>query len=72
MMPPVTGSSAVDFAPPHVDKDPTALPLARNKELLDGCNDAMSFVSRVITTSIINWDAHKRVVFASTLGSYIQ
>lgn len=72
MIPPVTGSSDVDFAPPHVDKDPTPLPLARNRELLDGYNDAILSIPRVTWTNIVNWDAHKRVVFAAPSGSYIQ
>lgn len=72
MMPPVAGSSAVDFAPPHIDKDPSPLPLIRNKELLDGYNDATLSIPRVTWTNIVNWDVHKRVVFATTSGSYIQ
>ncbi len=62
----------VDIVPLRVAKDPRQIPLARKKELLDGYNDAMLSVPGVTSTNITYWDGHKRTVFASTLGSYIE
>lgn len=62
----------VDIVPLHVVKDPRQIPLARKKELLDGYNDAMLSAPGVTSTNITYSDGHKRTVFASTLGSYIE
>jgi len=53
-------------------RDPRAIPLAAKKELLDRYNEAMWSAAGVTSTNITYWDAHKRVVFASSEGSYIE
>ncbi|MBI2913129.1 MAG: TldD/PmbA family protein [Chloroflexi bacterium] len=63
---------AVDVVPLEVAKDPRAIPLAAKKELLDRYNETMWSVPGVTSTNITYWDAHKRVVFASSEGSYIE
>ncbi|MDO8615431.1 MAG: TldD/PmbA family protein [Dehalococcoidia bacterium] len=61
-----------DIVPLYVRRDPRAIPLARKKELLDGYNDLMLSTAGVTSTNIVYSDAHKRVVFASSEGSYIE
>jgi TldD protein len=63
---------AVDSVPPRVVKDPRTIPLAVKKELLDGYNEAMLATPGVTSTNIVYWDGHKRVVFASSEGAYIE
>lgn len=62
----------VDSVPLHVRKDPRRIPLAKKKALLDRYNETMLSVPGVTSTNITYWDAHKRVVFASSEGSYIE
>jgi TldD protein len=62
----------VDTVPLHVVKDPRAVPLATKKEILDRYNETMLSVEGVTSTNIVYWDGHKRVVFASSEGSYIE
>jgi TldD protein len=62
----------VESVPLHVEKDPRPVPLAAKKELLDRYNDTMLSVPGVTSTNITYWDGHKRVVFASSEGSYIE
>jgi len=62
----------VDVVPLYVKKDPRGVPLARKKELLDRYNEIMLSVPGVTSTNITYWDAHKRIVFASSEGSYIE
>src|SRR5437867_2104657 len=61
-----------DIVPLHLLKDPREVPLARKKELLDRYNDTMLSVEGVTSTNITYWDGHKRTVFASSEGSYIE
>jgi len=63
---------AVDVVPLAVVKDPRSVPLAAKVELLDGYNETMWSVPGVTSTNVTYWDAHKRVVFASSEGSYIE
>ncbi len=63
---------AVDIVPLAVKKDPRSVPLAAKKELLDRYNETMWSVPGVTSTNITYWDGHKRVVFASSEGSYIE
>ncbi len=62
----------VDSVPLEVKKDPRAIPLASKKELLDRYNETMLSVDGVTSTNITYSDGHKRVVFASGEGSYIE
>lgn len=62
----------VDVVPLHLLKDPRQVSLARKKELLDGYNDTMLSVAGVTSTNITYWDSHKKVIFASSEGSYIE
>jgi TldD protein len=62
----------VDSVPLHVVKDPRAVSLAAKKEMLDRYNETMLSVEGVTSTNIVYWDGHKRVVFASSEGSYIE
>ncbi len=62
----------VDSVRLKVKKDPRAIPLATKKEMLDRYNEKMLSVQGVTSTNIMYYDGHKRVVFASSEGSYIE
>ncbi len=62
----------VDVVPLHVVNDPRQVSLARKKALLDGYNDTMLSVAGVTSTNITYSDGHKKVIFASSEGSYIE
>lgn len=62
----------VDSVPLVVKKDPRTIPLAAKKEMLDRYNETMLSVDGVTSTNITYSDGHKRVVFASSEGSYIE
>jgi len=62
----------VDIVPPLVVKDPSAVPLARKKVILDEYNDVIWGIPKIQTSTIMYADRHKKVVFASTEGSYIE
>jgi len=62
----------VEMVPLEMGKDPRTIPLASKKELLDRYNETMLSVPGVTSTNIVYWDGHKRVVFASSEGSYIE
>jgi len=62
----------VDVVPLHVVNDPRQVSLARKKALLDGYNDTMLSVAAVTSTNITYSDGHKKVIFASSEGSYIE
>ncbi len=62
----------VDSVPLEVKKDPRTIPLAAKKEMLDRYNETMLSVDGVTSTNITYSDGHKRVVFASSEGSYIE
>jgi TldD protein len=53
-------------------KDPRTVPLASKKEMLDRYNETMLAVDGVTSTNIVYSDGHKRVVFASSEGSFIE
>jgi TldD protein len=61
-----------DSVPLDLKKDPRTVPLAAKKELLDRYNEAMLSVDGVTSTNIMYSDGHKRVVFASSEGSFIE
>jgi predicted Zn-dependent protease len=62
----------VDDVPLELKKDPRTVPLAAKKELLDKYNETMLSVDGVTSTNLTYSDGHKRVVFASSEGSFIE
>ena len=64
--------SIVDIVGPQLDKDPRSLTLAQKKDLMDQYNGIMWEVEGIQTTLIGYGDGRKRVVFASSEGSYIE
>jgi len=62
----------VDSVPPELNKDPRTVPLAAKKDLLDKYNETMLSIDGVTSTNITYSDGHKRVVFASSEGSFIE
>ncbi len=62
----------VAIVPLEVGRDPRQVPLSRKKELLDGYNELIWSTPGVSSSNIFYSDAHKRVVFASSEGSYVQ
>ena len=62
----------IDVVSPNITIDPRTVTLARKKEIFDGYNARMLSVDGVTSTNIVYGDAHKRVTFASSEGSYIE
>ena len=62
----------VDTVEPEVKKDPSAIPLARKKQILDEYNGVIWSVPKIQTSTIMYSDRRKKVVFASSEGSYIE
>jgi TldD protein len=62
----------VDIVPPEVKKDPSVVPLAQKKGILDEYNDVIWSIPKVQTSIIGYSDRYKKVNFASTEGSYIE
>ena len=62
----------VDIVPPEVRKDPSAVPLAEKKRILDEYNDIIWSTPKIQTSVIGYADKRKKVVFASSEGSYIE
>src|SRR6266542_4310225 len=62
----------VDSVRLEVKRDPRAIALATKKEMFDRYNETMLSVDGVTSTNITYSDGHKRVVFASSEGSYIE
>jgi TldD protein len=58
--------------PPHVKKDPAAIPLAQKKALLDRYNEIIWSVPRIQTSTIGYGDGRKKVIFANSEGTYIE
>ena len=61
-----------DTVPLELKNDPRTVPLAVKKKMLDRYNETMLSVDGVTSTNITYSDAHKRVLFASSEGSYIE
>ena len=61
----------VAIVPPEVKKDPSVVPLAQKKGILDEYNDVIWSIPKIQTSIIGYSDRHKKVTFASTEGSYI-
>jgi len=62
----------VDMVPDGIDKNPVTIPLAEKKELLDEYNALIWHTPRLQTSIISYGDGHKKVIFANSLGSYIE
>jgi TldD protein len=62
----------VDTVPLRLVKDPREISLAAKKEIMDRYNGIMLSVPGVTSTNIVYRDEHKRVVFASSEGAYIE
>jgi TldD protein len=62
----------IDSVPLMLKKDPRTVPLATKKEMLDRYNETMLAVDGVTSTNIVYADGHKRVTFASSVGSFIE
>ncbi|TMF04717.1 MAG: TldD/PmbA family protein [Chloroflexi bacterium] len=61
-----------DTVPLELKNDPRTVPLAVKKKMLDRYNETILSVDGVTSTNITYSDAHKRVLFASSEGSYIE
>ncbi|GAI78370.1 unnamed protein product, partial [marine sediment metagenome] len=62
----------VDIVPAEIDKNPVIMPLAEKKQLLDEYNDVIWHTPK-LQTSLINYgDSHKKTIFISSSGSYIE
>ncbi len=67
-----TVEPVVDTVLTETDKNPVTMPLAEKKQLLDEYN-ALIWHTPKLQTSIIGYgDSHKKVIFASSSGSYIE
>ncbi len=62
----------VDMVTPRIKKDPTAIPLAQKKRLLDEYNEIIWATPKIQTSVIAYGDGKKSVVFANSEGSYIE
>ena len=62
----------VDTVATEADKNPVAMPLAEKKQLLDEYNDIIWRTPKLQTSTIGYNDGHKKVIFLSSSGSYIE
>jgi TldD protein len=62
----------VDIVPPEVKKDPSAVPLAEKKRILDEYNGIIWSTPKIQTSTIGYADKRKTVTFASSEGAYIE
>ncbi len=62
----------VDIVPGRIVKDPSTVPLAQKKGLLDQYNEVIWSTPKIQTSIIGYSDRHKKITFASTEGSYIE
>ena len=63
---------AVDIVPAATDKNPVAIPLAEKKQLMDEYNEIVWQTPELQTSVIRYGDSHKKTIFASSSGSYIE
>jgi len=64
--------AVVDKASEYAINDPTILPLAEKKTLLDEYNGIIWSIPQIQTSVISYGDGHKNSIFLSSSGSYIQ
>ncbi len=62
----------VDIVEAEIKEDPVHVPLIDKKQLLDEYNDIIWCVPKIQSSSISYSDAHKKVIFANSEGSYIE
>jgi TldD protein len=62
----------IDIIQGEVEEDPARIPLIDKKQLLDEYNDVIWCVPEIQSSSIAYSDAHKKIIFASSEGSYIE
>ncbi len=62
----------VDIVPPEVKKDPSSVPLAQKKQILDEYNDVIWSTPQIQTSGIGYSDRHKKITFSSSEGTYIE
>jgi TldD protein len=62
----------VDVVEPEAGKDPTAIPLAQKKGILDEYNETIWSTPKIQTSVIAYGDSAKKVIFANSEGSYIE
>ncbi len=62
----------VDMVSPQIKKDPTSIPLAQKKQLLDEYNELIWATPKIQTSLIAYGDGKKSVIFANSEGSYIE
>ncbi len=62
----------VDIVSTDVDNNPLAIPLAEKKQLLDEYNALIWRTPKLQTSIIAYGDSHKKVIFLSSSGSYIE
>ena len=63
---------AVDTVPAKIDKNPVAMPLTEKKQLLDEYNNIIWHTPKLQTSIIGYSDSHKKTIFLSSSGSYIE
>ncbi len=62
----------VDVVEPEAEKDPTTIPLAQKKGLLDEYNESIWSTPKIQTSVVAYGDAAKKFIFANSEGSYIE
>jgi len=62
----------VDSVPPYVVKDPRPIPLEAKRALLDEYLDIVLTTPGIASAQLFYSDAHKRVIFANSQGTFLQ
>ena len=68
----VSVEPVIDVVEATIKKDPASFTLAEKKDLMDQYNQAMWSVPGIQTTNVGYGDGRKKVIFASSEGSYIE
>jgi len=63
---------AVEIVPSNIDQTPVTIPLAEKKRLLDEYNDTIWRTPKLQTSVIGYSDGHRKSIFISSAGSYIE
>jgi TldD protein len=64
--------AVIDAVPAEMDKNPVAISLVDKKQLLDEYNDIIWRIPRMQTSVVGYGDGYKKVIFANSLGSYVE
>jgi TldD protein len=62
----------VDIVPSEINRNPVNIPLAEKKKILDEYNDIIWHTPKLQTSIIGYGDSHRKLIFANSLGSYIE